>query len=312
MSAYYNENDPYAAQWLRNLITRGHICPGDVDERSIEDVLPSDLTGYTQCHFFAGIGVWSHALRRAGWRDDRSIWTGSCPCQPFSEAGKGDGFADERHLWPAWLHLIKECDPSVVVGEQVEAAIRHAWLDLVQTDMEGLGYAFGPLGLPAAGFGAPHIRGRIFFAATKGVAYAGSQRRQQIAGGPPCNEGAHGRQPNRDHVFTGHGEVCLQRVGDPLSEGLEGHARNVHNGYGPRRECTEADRSAPAPGCTNGLWRDADWLPFRDGKIRPVEPGTFPLAAGTPSTVGRLRAYGNAICSGVAEEFVSAFMECQP
>ena len=28
MSAYYNEFDPYAAQWLRNLIEAGHIAPG--------------------------------------------------------------------------------------------------------------------------------------------------------------------------------------------------------------------------------------------------------------------------------------------
>ena len=53
--AYYNEIDPYAAQWLRNLIMGGHIAPGDVDERSIEDVHPDDLKPYTQCHFFAGL-----------------------------------------------------------------------------------------------------------------------------------------------------------------------------------------------------------------------------------------------------------------
>lgn len=163
--AYYNEIDPYAAQWLRNLIEEQLIADGDVDERSIEDVRPSDLRGYTQCHFFAGIGVWSHALRNAGWSDDRPVWTGSCPCQPFSTAGKGGGVADERHLWPAWYHLIRQCKPDVIFGEQVEAAIRHSWLDLVQTDLEGSGYTLGAVDLPAAGFGAPHIRQRLFFVA---------------------------------------------------------------------------------------------------------------------------------------------------
>src|SRR3990167_3813886 len=73
MTAYYNEIDPYAAQWLRNLIKAGHIAPGDVDERSIVDVRADDLRGYTQCHFFAGIGVWSHALRLAGWPDELAV-----------------------------------------------------------------------------------------------------------------------------------------------------------------------------------------------------------------------------------------------
>src|SRR3974390_1280019 len=117
--AYYNEHDPHAAQWLRNLVARGAIAPGDVDERDILDVRPSDLAGYSQHHFFAGIGVWSYALRCAGWPDDRLVWTGSCPCQPFSAAGKRAGFADERHLWPAWFWLIQQCRPCSIFGEQV-------------------------------------------------------------------------------------------------------------------------------------------------------------------------------------------------
>jgi len=91
VTAYYNEIDPFAAQWLRNLIAAGHIAPGIVDERSIEDVIPEELEVYTQCHFFAGIGGWSYALRLAGWPDDKKVWTGSCPCQAFSNAGKGGG-----------------------------------------------------------------------------------------------------------------------------------------------------------------------------------------------------------------------------
>lgn len=163
MTAWYNEIDPYAAQWLRNLIDAGHIAPGVVDERSIEDVTPAEIAGYTQCHFFAGIGVWSLALRSAGWPDDRPIWTGSCPCQPFSAAGKGAGFADERHLWPAWQHLIAQCRPPVVLGEQSAKALE--WLRLVASDLEGMGYAVGCRPIEAASAGAKHKRDRIWFVA---------------------------------------------------------------------------------------------------------------------------------------------------
>ena len=166
MAAYYNEFDPKAAAWLRELIKQGHIAPGDVDERSISDVTPDDLRGYTQCHFFAGIGVWSYALRQAGWPDDRPVWTGSCPCQPFSSAGKRKGTSDERHLWPHWFHLISQCRPSDVFGEQVASKDGRAWFDTVQADMEALGFAVGAADLCAAGVGAPHIRQRLWFYGT--------------------------------------------------------------------------------------------------------------------------------------------------
>ena len=151
MPAYYNEIDPYAAQWLRNLIAAGHIAPGDVDERDIRDIRPDDLRGYDQCHFFAGIGVWSRALREAGWSDDRPVWTGSCPCQPFSAAGQRGGFADERHLWPAFHYLIAQCRPARILGEQVASPDALRWLDLVSADLEGAGYAVGAADLCAAG-----------------------------------------------------------------------------------------------------------------------------------------------------------------
>lgn len=165
MKSYYNEIDPYAAQWLRNLIDAGHIAPGVVDERSIEDITPNELIGYTQCHFFAGLGGWSLALRLAGWPDSRPVWTGSCPCQPFSVAGSRTGIDDKRHLWPAWFHLIRERKPSVIFGEQVANAIGHGWLDGVGGDLEGRDYAIGAAVLSASAEDAPHRRDRLWFVA---------------------------------------------------------------------------------------------------------------------------------------------------
>jgi len=165
MSAYYNEIDPHAAQWIRNLIDAGHIAAGDVDERSIRDVLATDLRGYTQCHFFAGIGGWSLALRLAGWPDDEPVWTGSCPCQPFSEAGRRNAFNDERDLWPTWRGLISECRPPIVFGEQVATGDGVEWADRTGAGFEAEGYAFGAAVLPAYAVGSNQKRERFYIAA---------------------------------------------------------------------------------------------------------------------------------------------------
>jgi DNA (cytosine-5)-methyltransferase 1 len=162
---YYNEIDRGAAAWLRELMDEGLIPEGVVDERPIECVQAADLRPFTQCHFFAGIGGWPFALRLAGWPNDLPVWTGSCPCQPFSSAGAGRGFDDRRHLWPEFFRLISECLPQTVFGEQVAAAIRHGWLDLVEGDLEEAGYAVGSQVFPAACVGAPHIRDRLYFVA---------------------------------------------------------------------------------------------------------------------------------------------------
>jgi len=165
MAAYYNEHDRFAAEWLRELIKDGLIADGEVDERSIEDVLPNELTGFTQCHFFAGIGGWSLALRLAGWSDERRVWTGSCPCQPFSTAGKGAGVNDERHLWPAFNHLISQCKPTIVFGEQVASTAGREWFAGVQADMESSNYRCTGANLCAAGASKPHLRQRLFWVA---------------------------------------------------------------------------------------------------------------------------------------------------
>lgn len=331
MSALYNELDPYAAQWIRNLSSAGHIAPGAVDERSIESLTPADVRGHTQFHTFAGIAVWSHALRLAGVPDDFPVWTGSCPCQPFSPAGLGKGFEDERHLWPVWFRLIDECRPPIVFGEQVASKAGLAWLDLVQTDLEGSGYAFGAAILPAAGVGAPHMRHRLFF-----VAYATDERREGLR--LLLREEDAGRDASRLPEVAGSG--AARRLGNPDDTGLEGRGRGgggadqlppgpsgVAGGLadadggqcdrlsdGKEREShgTQAGRQQghgePQRGGApvSGFWGDAEWVPCRDGKARPVEPGTFPLAHGAPARVGRLRAYGNAIVAQAAAAFIRA------
>lgn len=341
-AAYYNEIDPFAAQWLRNLIAGGHIAPGEVDERSIEDVTPDDLRGFTQCHFFAGIGVWSHSLRLAGWPDDKPVWTGSCPCQPFSAAGKGDGFDDERHLWPAFQWLINECRPQHVFGEQVAAGNANVWFDLVQADLEGMDYTFGLVPFTSASIGAPHIRERAYW-----VAHAGSEH--ESAAGNEKRTAACLRSCAIDGMANSAGEQYHQRndssdergwssnseqnrvgcgfsgLGDSNNSRLERHLGNDgaagwDRAIGP----VAATGLHSRPLEVNGFWRDADWLFCRDGQWRPVESGTFPLVARFAKSLGhgksslramagrnrtgRLKGYGNAINAQAAAEFIRAYM----
>jgi DNA (cytosine-5)-methyltransferase 1 len=166
---YYNENDPKAAAWIRELIAAKLIPAGHVDTRSICDVSAADLAGFTQCHFFAGIAGWPLALALAGVPHTAPLWTGSAPCQPFSQAnvghGEKKGRLDIRHLAPKFVELIAERRPSIVFGEQVAAAIGEGWLDELFDELERHGYACGAVVMQASTFGADHERQRLYWGA---------------------------------------------------------------------------------------------------------------------------------------------------
>lgn len=214
---YFNEIDPFACEWLANLFP-GHW----VDSRGIRDVQPEDLSGHRRLHFFAGIAGWELALQLAGWPDDWEVWTGSCPCQPFSSAGKRKGTADERHLWPEFFRLINAVRPPCIFGEQVASKDALGWLDGIFADLEGAGYACAAADLCAASVNAPHIRQRLYW-----VAVADSARWEA----PMRRQGQH----ERNELEPGCGGMV---------DGLE-HAES--NGRNERR--TESERGSIAGGC---------------------------------------------------------------
>jgi DNA (cytosine-5)-methyltransferase 1 len=303
--AYYNENESYCADWLRNLIEAGHLPPGDVDERDVRSVQPDDLAGYGQCHFFAGIGGWARACRLAGVPDDEPIWTGSPPCQPFSVGGRRRGTADDRHLWPEMARLVASCRPAAVAVENVANIVGMA-LDGMLLDLETAGYSARAFVVPACAIDAPHRRDRVWIAAVN-MAHSdgiGSQGVKPSDALPRGRRLANGDDPG-DVVNT----ASIRRREGRAEHGLRG------------------GRDA-APGA-GGFWDDAGWIAGRDGKARRValapvrgldarlsagmagvRPETIPLLeTRVPDRVAKLKALGNSICPQVAAEIIRAMRQ---
>ena len=317
---YFNEIDPFAAEWLGNLFPDSRI-----DTKSIKDV---DLSRpFRRRHYFAGIGGWEYALQFAGWPDEWHVWTGSCPCQPFSAAGKRRGEADERHLWPDFLRLIAAGMPPVVFGEQVASKDGREWLARVRLDLEELGYDVGAADLCAAGVGAPHIRQRLFWVAVADkskfcrVASTGeqsvheqslrvgglavsqcdnSERRERVridirASGDTDGLADAGhdaqqvgpwlpRRKSRERKPVGSefvGDCRVSGLGDADMQGWQG--RQGRQG----ERCDDGEKLTPTERASRDAWADAIAIDCRDGKSRRVGRGVQPLAYGIPRDVGR-------------------------
>jgi DNA (cytosine-5)-methyltransferase 1 len=322
---FYNDNDPFVCEWLKNLIAEGFLPPGTVSARSITEIDPDELREYKQCHFFCGIGGWPLALRIAGWGSNRPVWTGSPPCQSYSQIGTGKGREDARDLWPAFFQLIEACRPVVVLGEQISGADGLDWLDVVCADMDGAGYVCGALDTCAAGTGAPQIRQRLYW-----MGYASGSGLEGHTGHEP------GRQEPGRYETQSDGSVTapsgFSRVVFSAECDEDGNCPNCGIDYadcdciGPTEdECeyieidgelfgrrrADGESGEPATdeflsGALHGAWSAADWLLCRDAKWRPVEPGTLPLATRLSNRVELLRAYGNALNVGQAAAFVRA------
>jgi len=346
-TTYYNDNDPLVCAWVRQLMFDGLIPYGVVDSRSILDVKPADLEGFTQCHFFCGIAGWAQALKLAGWLATRPVWTGSPPCQPFSAAGKLEGKDDVRHLAPHFISLVAACRPPVLFGEQVASAgvfgksakrVRGApewaWLDDLSDRLEAAHYAVGASDIPAAGVGAPHIRQRTFFGAVR-LAESGGVGRQWGQGSAHggVNDGQDAGRVEGDNGIARDCQVGPERLADADGRHTctEGKQCGGEQRFEPQDGVPErlADGQSPS-GTHHSGWNDVDWLFCRDGKWRPVKssvqrvadgiPGGMvqggdflsasqPLAQSTKAArrVMRLRGYGNAIVPQAAALFINAF-----
>jgi DNA (cytosine-5)-methyltransferase 1 len=334
---FYNDNCAYAVDWLRNLISAGHLPAGVVDGRDIERVTSHAVEGFKECHFFAGIGTWSLALRLAGWPPGRPVWTGSCPCQPFSTAGSRKGTVDSRHLWPAFLRLIEECRPPTIFGEQVASKLGRKWLARVRFDLEALGYGVGAADLCGACVGAPHIRQRLYWVADTEGDRQDEQRREARSENEARRESHSGKSLNGsgpgglDHAASQRTRLAgaAEPKGDGAHDGVPGPSGSGLRGPG-RLGQPHGTREAPLPGVPAGpgveragglgFWDAYDLVYCRDNKFRRVEPGVQCLVDGTSfrladgrsrqdvSRSNLLRGIGNAIIPQVAAMFVRAYL----
>jgi DNA (cytosine-5)-methyltransferase 1 len=314
---------------LRQLMKDGIIPMGDVDERSITEVKADEIRNYTQCHFFAGIGGWSIALRIAEWPEDRQVWTGSCPCQPFSSAGKQKGKQDERHLLPTWLGLIAECSPASVYGEQVSSAIAHGWLDDVYQGLEAQGYAVGSAVLPACSVGAPHKRDRLWFVGHS--EHNGQFTTPQLGSDEQTvSDNTQGQNSSSEpERASGSCDVANtyinneeRRSRETSSEGQEVRLRNglditdagsfMANSIMPRpqghRGLEQESIQEGREGTQRHSWQGGVWIDCPDGKQRLIEPSICLLADGVQFRKPILHAFGNAIVPPLASEFIKASM----
>jgi DNA (cytosine-5)-methyltransferase 1 len=327
---YYNDINAKACEDIRRLVGKGWIPAGRIDQRSIAEVGAAELGGYQQCHFFAGIAGWAEALRLADWPEEWPVWTGSCPCQPFSQAGKRKGAEDEWHLWPVLRGLISQCRPPVFFGEQVESEDGRNWLAVVRAEMEELGYAVGAADLCAAGIGAPHRRQRLYFV---GLADADGRSGDRAGNGRQAGRAESADGGSNRRMADADGDGCKPRAGnDPAArygdpapaEGGAGGLADADNvrcaeyvsESGWRAAAIENDAAECAwdvsPGGAregDGFWGAADWLWCRDARWRPVEPGSFPLVNGLSDRMAAIRGYGNAIVPQCAAVFIRSVMD---
>lgn len=131
------------------------------------------------------------------WQGQIDILTGGFPCQPFSSAGQRLGADDDRYLWPEMLRVIRQIQPTFVIGENVAGILsmvqpseevkvgsttslfdenddiykkeQQFVVETVCSDLEREGYSVQPFVIPACAVGAPHQRDRVWFVARRNV-----------------------------------------------------------------------------------------------------------------------------------------------
>lgn len=162
-------------------------------------------------------------------RKQTYLLTGGFPCQPFSQAGKRGGTADNRYLWPEMFRVIREFQPTWIIAENVRGLL--TWneglvFEQVCADLENEGYEVQPFIIPACSLNAPHRRDRVWFVANRTVTgRQGNGLQRQGRSGQPSGDGKNEKQnsiqlPSWDENWTEiAAELC--RMDDGIPSGLD-------------------------------------------------------------------------------------------
>ena len=210
---------------------------------------------------------------------------GGFPCQPVSCAGKRKGTEDSRWLWPEFARVVSELQPRWVLIENVPGLL-HLGMGDVLGDLSALGYDAEWDSIPAAAFGAPHLRCRVFFVAhsRRECRKEGAKDAGQSEKGTDCSSCADNAERSSSVADA-----------DPSRRGRTYFA-NAHNG-----RVLQAGGSARAVFGPSGSWLSS--------RTWHTEPEVGRVADGIPSRVDRLRCLGNAVVPQVAEWIGRRIME---
>ena len=226
------------------------------------------------------------------------LLTGGFPCQPYSVAGKQRGAEDDRALWPQMLRVIRECQPSWVIGENV-AGIINMELDTVLSDLENEDYTTEPFIIPACAVDAPHRRDRVWV-----VAHSRSSERRQ-------------KHTTRSNYKREYDSNQLQERQE-ISSGVEGSSQDVADTENTNRRGSDGKKNTGRWNSQTGRQGESsrgiqDWLPEPNvGRVVARlsrwldEPDIPRVATGVPDRINRLKSLGNSIVPQVVVPIMQA------
>jgi DNA (cytosine-5)-methyltransferase 1 len=259
------------------------------------------------------------------------IISGGFPCQPFSQAGRRKGTDDNRYLWPEMLRVIRELQPTYVIGENVAGLLsmeNGETLKTILSQLEDEGYNNEVFLIPACAKGAWHRRDRLWI-----VSYTdntGLSDRDKQRGGSQASDGegldsvsrcGTSRDATNPSTAGLQGVVGTQsqRSGDGLTNSSE-DATNTDSKRGCSRDTRREDAEdvgelSGSQGHWGGLSKSsmggvADGVSSRVDRYWDNEPEGVPrVAKGVKNRVGRLKGLGNAIVPAVAYEIFKTIQQ---